>query len=373
MSRIVIVRSNHVDPDSRVEKEANSLSQVGHEVILVTWDRSENYIQKIDEKCLKHKPVKRVSFGARAGFGEGFKSFPSFIKFQISLFLWLLKNKNSYDICHFCDFDTAFTGSHACKLLNKKYVFDIFDYLSTDEDSFVKKIVKKAENKIIDHADATIICTEDRINQIAGTNPKNLVVIHNSPEKIQFSDEGDALVNHKLRIAYVGILQEHRMLKEIVHAVSIRNDVELYIGGFGKFEGYMRDAADRYDNIFYFGKLSYDQTLKIEQNCDIITAIYDPEIGNHRYAAPNKFYEGLMLGKPLIMVRNTGMSNIVEEYNLGEIIDFTEESFDRALDRMIDRKDEWQEIGCRMRKIYDERFSWNQMEKRLQDMYMKMI
>ena len=34
-----------------------------------------------------------------------------------------------------------------------------------------------------------------------------------------------------------------------------------------------------------------------------MTAIYDPNISNHYYAAPNKFYEALMLGKPLIMVK----------------------------------------------------------------------
>lgn len=60
--KIVIVRSNPVDPDSRVEKEANSLVKAGYDVSLLVWDRDNNGIQR-DEKCLSDTVVKRIRLG----------------------------------------------------------------------------------------------------------------------------------------------------------------------------------------------------------------------------------------------------------------------------------------------------------------------
>ena len=98
-------------------------------------------------------------------------------------------------------------------------------------------------------------------------------------------------------------------------------------------------------------------------------AIYDPEIANHFYAAPNKFYEALMLGKPLIMVNNTGMDEIIYQNNLGEIIDFNIESLEKGLLSLKNRSSEWESIKLKMQKIYEKDYSWNIMEKRLQELY----
>lgn len=54
-----------------------------------------------------------------------------------------------------------------------------------------------------------------------------------------------------------------------------------------------------------------------------MTAIYDPKVPNHRYAAPNKFYEALMLGKPIVMAKNTGFDEIIEENNIGCLIEYS--------------------------------------------------
>ena len=109
--------------------------------------------------------------------------------------------------------------------------------------------------------------------------------------------------------------------------------------------------------------------MQLEAACDIIPAIYDPDVPNHQYAAPNKFYEALMLGKPLIMVQNTGMDHFVRQYDLGEIIEYSSESLTRALIELSERKSEFAEIFARMKKLYDEQFSWDEMERRLIVLY----
>lgn len=369
MKKIVMVRSNPVDPDSRVEKEANSLIKAGYHVQLVVWDRQKNYCVRKDDKALGNGCIPRVRFGAKAAYGAGMKSLISFLRFQISLFIWLIIHSRDYDVCHFCDFDTAFTGSLVCKLTKKKFVFDIFDYLSTDAKSRGQLMIKKLEDGVINHAAATIICTEDRKRQIKDAHPQKLVIIHNTPVDTGKKpiDENDK--PHKIKVAYVGILQDHRLLIEIGEYFTENQNIELHIGGFGKFESYFEKLSKENDNIFYYGRLEYEKTIQLEQRCDIMLAIYDPEIGNHKFAAPNKFYESLMLGKPVIMVKNTGMSQIVEENDIGVLIEYSEQGFIEGIRTLVSRQNEWPYMKQRMRKLYNENFNWETMEERLVELY----
>lgn len=369
--RIVIIRSNPVEPDSRVEKEANSLVKGGYDVQLLVWDRTRNGIYN-DTKVLADTEVKRTCLGAKATYGEGIKNLRPFLLFQYRVLKWLLFHRKDFDYVHACDFDTAFTSSIICKLLNIPYIFDIFDYIGTNPKNFVERIVNFFEHWIINNAAGTIICTEQRKNQISGSHPKKLEIIHNSPDKIKLGSIKLKNTNDKVKIVYVGILQDYRMILELAEIVKKHPQLELHIGGFGKLEEQIRHLAKVSSNIFFYGKLSYPDTLALESQADIMTALYDPSIGNHYYAAPNKFYEALFLGKPLIMVRNTGMSQIVEEQNIGVLVDYDEKSLSEGIFKLISEKGQWTKISTKMKYIYKTAYSWKEMERRLWAFYSKL-
>lgn len=369
---VVLLRSNPVDPDSRVEKEANSLLKAGYNVTILAWDRESKY--RINETLLKltNGKVKICRFGIPATFGEGFKNLKAFLEFQMRLASWLIRNNKSFQVIHACDFDTAYTAYHCAKLLRKKLIFDIFDYLYSRPEgkfSIFKKYIGYLQQKIINYADATIICTEKRKEQIKGSSPKKLTVIHNSPFQLNSDNEKLQLSAHRVKLVYVGILQEHRFLKELGNIVKESDNLELHIGGFGKYENYFKKLSVDYQNIIFYGKLSYQKTLELENSCDIMTAIYDPSIDNHYYAAPNKFYEALMLGKPLIMVKGTGMSEFVKNYKIGQVISYNTTDLANAIENLRNNKEEWDNISLKMKEIYDENFSWRKMECRLVELY----
>lgn len=177
------------------------------------------------------------------------------------------------------------------------------------------------------------------------------------------------LDKNKIKLVYVGILGSGRFIKEIAEVVKDNPRYEFHIGGFGKYENYFKYMSEEYSNIKFYGTLPYIKTLELENSCDILTAIYDPMVPNHNYAAPNKFYESLMLGKPIIMARNTGMSEIVWKENIGEVIEYNIDSFKDALTRIIQRKLEWPTIEGKMKNIYKENYSWEEMDRRLLNLY----
>ena len=369
--KVCIIRSNPVNPDSRVEKEAWTLKEAGYDVHILAWDRDTNEKEKEGIVSVAGAEIPITRLGHKATFGEGFKNIKPYLAFQLHMRKWL--RKHDFDIVHSCDFDTAFFSCGIVKRKKQKFIFDIFDFLYDRPTTFMQKCVKRAQYKLIKKSDAVIICTEERKKQIQGSTPKKLVVIHNTPATVQTgSSTTFSRCSDKVKLVYVGILQDYRLIKEIIEAVSESDSMEIHIGGFGKYEDYIKEKAAECDNIHFYGRMSYADTLSLEKECDVMLAIYDPSIDNHFYAAPNKFYESLMLGKPVIMVKNTGMSKVVEDNDIGVLIEYSKEGFINGVERLVEQKTEWNSMGERMKLLYNDQYSWAEMGRRLVDLYVNL-
>ena len=183
---------------------------------------------------------------------------------------------------------------------NKKMIYDIYDYYidSHNLPDIMKKFVEKQEIKTINYADTTIICSEQRKEQIKNSKPKNLIVIHNSPNIPKELNTIPSVIKSKTKntkIVYIGILQDDRLLLEISEDIKRYPQYELHIGGFGKYKNYFEEQARINENIFFYGNMEYNNVLKLESECDFLFATYNPIIANHSYSAPNKFYEAIAL------------------------------------------------------------------------------
>ncbi|MGL5067491.1 MAG: hypothetical protein ACRC6T_06640 [Sarcina sp.] len=369
MKGVIFLRSNPVMPDPRVEKEVNSLIKYGYDVQILAWDRTSTL--KDGWKELYNSKVKINFVKEKSNYGLGFKkNFIPLLKFQMKLITKLYKKRKEYEIIHACDFDTVIPAFIISKIFKKKYVYDIFDYY-VDAYSVpikFKGTIEKIDRFMILNSESTIICSEKRLEQIKGAKPKKIEIIHNSPLKYDCKIKSN-YVGGIMKICYIGILGEERMIQEILEIVASDKNYELHIGGFGVLEDVVRNFANQNHNIIYYGKISYEKTMEIEAGCHILTALYEPKNRNHYYAAPNKFYEGMMLGKPLIMAKNTGMTEVVINLKCGELIDFSKEGLRIGLEDLAMRKNEFSQMKNRMQKEYKEKYSWEMMEKRLLKIY----
>lgn len=376
MARVVLIRSNPVSPDPPVEKMANALLGLGHSVHIIGWDRSSNYPAETDTIIMRNGIARITRFGIKATFGGGLKgNIKPLYLFQKNLSRWLNENKSEIDIVHAFDFDTGFVAEHFTKRNGIKLVYHMLDYYIDSHNlgkGILRDIVRKTENKVIEEADATIICTEKRKEQIAGSKPKRLYVIHNTPD-VQSIDPNITVIKSKdkdkMKIVYVGILANSRMLKEIAEIVANDTRYEFHIGGFGKLESVFDEYAKNYENIYYYGKLPYAKTLALEKECDVMVAIYDPSVRNNQYSAPNKFYESLMIGKPLIMAKGTGFDDIIERHNIGTCVDFSKVGIEKGFQDIFNRKDNWKQIEEKATTLYNQEYSWAKMEVRIKEIY----
>ncbi|SCW65349.1 Glycosyltransferase involved in cell wall bisynthesis [Ruminococcaceae bacterium YRB3002] len=377
--RICFIRSDKGYPDSRVEKEIYALSSE-HEIFLLGWNREASGNDIIHEKHRIHgREFDYYLIPEPAAYGGGMKRMIGpMVRFWRRAFRFLKENRDRYDVIHVVDFDTAWPAFRAARQYSKSAVYDIFDYYadSYNAPGIIKSIIRKLENGYIDRADMTIICSEERRKQIAGSHPKKLIVVLNSPEDLEVDDSfeiNSGSVPGRPRVVYAGMLVFDRFLKEMSEVMMDRDDIEWHVAGYGVLRPYIEECAAAHDNIFYYGPLPYDDILALEQKCDIMTALQNPSVPNNSYSAPNKFYEALMLGKPLIMIRNGSLYKEIEESDFGEVIDVSEgdikEAISKALDRLIQRRPEWPRMGASARRLYDTKYPWIKSAETLREGY----
>lgn len=375
MRNAVLIRSNPISPDPPVEKAADALLAQGYGVTILGWNRSEQSGVQTSLLKLERGTAQLILFVIPAFFGGGFRrNLLPLIRFQISLLRWLSEHRAEYDIIHAFDFDTGLSACKIAQKYKKAFVYHILDFYVASHHlpaKMLKSLILNAEHSIINRADCTILCTEKRIEQISGSRPRKLEIIHNTPKPFNSNlpmHLSETSVK-RCRIAFVGTLLHARFLEEIMEFVANDERFELHIGGFGVLEETIISAAKHCSRIHFYGKLPYEKTLALEDACDVMAAIYDPAVTNHQYAAPNKFYEALMLGKPIIMAKNTGFDDVFENHCIGCLIDYSKSGLAEGMNFMLEQRHQWAAMGEEMRQLYQNEYSWAEMEKRLIKLY----
>lgn len=94
--------------------------------------------------------------------------------------------------------------------------------------------------------------------------------------------------------------------------------------------------------------------INMENAADVVYAMYCKVNPNHFYAAPNKYYEAMLLGKPLITTKGTIPGDKVEKYGTGWAIEEDIEEL-RALVRSLSKK-EINEKGDRALELWEKEF-----------------
>lgn len=367
MKNVVFVAANPFNPDPRAEKQMISLEKNNYHVFAIGWDRFSNQdtIGKLGEN------IKVYRKGIPSDFGLGKKNLIPLIKWQFSLLKMLIKQRKQYDIIHAANFDSILPSLMMKLLFRKKVTYDIYDFYV---DSFpvpnkLKKLVLKLDCFAIKSADAIILPTEYRLDQIRCSTYKKIAFIHNTPANTTI----DGKINKKtdqLVISYVGVLQNDRFLDEMIEIVKSESKFTLNIAGFGVREKDILNNIKDAPNIHFLGKVDYSKSLKISNEADVLFCIYNPDIPNHKYSAPNKMYEAMMLGKPLLVAKNTGVDKIVDDEKIGFVVDYHNISDTKeALHALYENKQLREEMSNNALNVYENKYSWNEMEKRLLELY----
>jgi len=369
-SRILFLRSNPIAPDPRVEKAAAALSKMGYVVTILGWDRTANLTLEGDHKRI---PIHRLPIQAK--YGTGIRNLPALLRWQWGSLKYLIHHRNDFDILHACDFDTVIPALLMKLLWKKKVVYDIFDFYADHLRStpdWILKIIAYIDKRCIGWVDGIILVDDARKAQIGGTHPKRIAVIYNTPADDNFrpQTEAEGLENEGLRLAYVGLLQVERGIFEILEVLKRHPDWSLDLAGFGGDEDTIKIQAESLENVHWHGRIPYSNALELSHKADVLFATYDPAIPNHRYASPNKVFEAMMLGVPIVVARDTNIDSIIQKFNCGLVVDYGDvNNLEAALTTLANDSALRNRLGQGARQAYKSTYNWTEMAARLQSLY----
>lgn len=314
---IILIRSNDANPDPRLQKYIDYLERIGRNYLVIAWNRNNIDISK----------ERYVYFNKEAKFGAGIKNIPK----KISWFAFIIKKlweyRKDFSIIHACDLDTALPSFFVGNLLGKKIIFDVFDWISSPSSkSILGRLLWVVENYVFNNSNYKIVCESYRLNQINIKSHHNISILPNIPI-LKFSN--DLIVEEVIKkqrekyskiYSYVGVFDKNRGIEEFLEVISKYGEYCLNIAGFGNLENLINKYSN-FENIVFWGKVDYNKGLNIMEKSDLILAFYYLDNPVHHYAAPNKYYEGLFLGKAILTNKGTLLSNKIAQENTGYIIE----------------------------------------------------
>ncbi len=92
------------------------------------------------------------------------------------------------------------------------------------------------------------------------------------------------------------------------------------------------------------------------QAADVVSLMYDPAIEINRFAAPNKLYEALMLGKPVLCARGMRMAEELEERDCGFAVDYGDEGALREAIARLRAPGARERMGANGRRLFVESY-----------------
>ncbi len=362
--RVVLVRSKSpagIEP--RIAKEAASLARAGYDVHAILWDRERAYPRDETWDGIR---IHRVSIPAAEGRPSLVLRIPGW---WTRLVLRILRLRP--DVVHAVDFDTVVPAYLAARISGARLIYDVFDFYADMVTASIpprlRKLLASGERRMISRADAVIVPDLRRSEQFGSARPKRLVEIMNVPEGRDLPATSED--PEKFVVFYGGMISKDRGLKDLV-ATCEDVGAKLVVAGHGPDEAELLGSIESSHAAAYLGTISYQEVLDQTAACQAVAALYDPSIPNNRFAAPNKLFEAMMFGKPVLASEGTLAADIVREVGCGIVVRHGDRAgLNRALERLMLAPEEAKAMGTRGREAFENRYNWKAMEPRLLALY----
>jgi glycosyltransferase involved in cell wall biosynthesis len=323
---VLMLLTNAYDPDPRVRQEALALIGMGCRVRLLAWDRD---LKAQPAECAEGVEVERVFLLSVHGRGTT----------QLFFYAWLYLKmlwcgmRTSFDVVHCHDLDTLPLGFLLGKLKRKPVVYDAHESFPDMLKGSVPRVVQRGlvcmENFFIRRIDLLITVGEKLRRHFAERGARHSVVVGNWKRLGDFSrtEQHNREVRRRLGIpdsALVVVcitqLLKDRKIEELLAAVEERPDVYVILGGKGVLEQLVVQAAAKNPRILFVAFVSGKQIADYTCAGDVVYYGFDPKNPNARFSAPNKLYEALAAGRPLITGDFGEIADVVREAQCGIVL-----------------------------------------------------
>lgn len=390
--RIGMILDKTYPPDPRVENEAVSLIENGHEVFLFCL----KYGNEKEADLIKGIHVKRYISNKLL-----YKS--SALAYTIPVYSKVMSKKikhflisNKIEAVHIHDIQIAKAAFKANKKLNLKIVLDLhenrpeimkfYPHLQKFPGTFLIAVNKwkQKEEEFIKKANKVIVVTEEAKHEIVnrvGVSPKKVIVVPNTVHKSYFENatfKNEIIEKYKsnFMLLYVGDTGLRRGLATAIESVAVLKDkiptIKLVIVGSNTSDVFLKQQVEdlKIQNYVDFegwqNETLFPSYIKASSVC--ISPLHRNLHHDTTYA--NKLFQYMSFGKPLLVSDAISQKNIVEKAQAGlihkaeSIIDFTEKVLELYHVKVLQKK-----LGESGKTFIENEFYWEKTSENLIKLY----
>ncbi|MFM7177509.1 MAG: glycosyltransferase family 4 protein [Bacteroidota bacterium] len=309
--------------DQRVHRNCMALAGMGYSV------------QLVGRVLPSSPPIPQRTYPCKR-FKLPFTKGPLFyVSYNLRLFGYLIFKKS--DLIFSNDLDTLPACWLASKIKGSKLVYDSHEYYTgvpeLEGRPLVRKIWKTIERFIFPKLKTVITVNESIADMYRSEYGNDIHVIRNVPMQSAFQPSGSdrqdmrskmgATASEKLLILQGSGINRDRGAEEAVMAMQYMKETKLVLLGGGDVVKELKQLAASYgvsDKVLFLPRMPYEEMMKYTAACDLgLTFDKDTNI-NYRFSLPNKIFDYIRAGIPVMASRLPEVEKIVQGYNIGWFI-----------------------------------------------------
>ena len=312
--KVIITVSNNLVTDYRVAKMADYIISRGFEVAITgrKWP-------KVTSKDEGSSRIIRFNLFSNRGFFF-------YAHLNLRIFWYLLTHKSDYYLA--VDLDTLLACRLAGFFRQVPVVFDSHEYYpevpELQERPFVKFVWKTIQNWTVPGVKAAITVSKGVADLYKSLYNMDFVIVRNIPSK-----GGQVypirLTSKTPKIYYQGALNIGRGLEEAIEAmVFLPENYQLQIVGAGDIEDKLKDLVAQLDlseRVEFLGLIPFYELHKYASKAHVGLCLLDYMGFNYYLSLPNRLFDYPKMGLPIIETNFHEISNFIETYNTGVLMD----------------------------------------------------
>jgi glycosyltransferase involved in cell wall biosynthesis len=370
-SRVVFSVTNCICFDQRVQKIAATVSSLGCEITIVGRHLGD---------CCESDTVPFRTHRLKMIFKRGFL----FYKFiNIRLFFYLLFNR--FDVLVANDLDTLLPNYLVSKLKQLPLVYDSHEYFTgvpeIQNRQFVKWVWTTIEKRIFPHLKFVITVSDSIAEEYEKQYGIKPVVVRNcssSSDGIEPYSRSELGVHedHLLLILQGSGINIDRGGEELIETVSRLEKVFLIIAGSGDVIEILKEKTiilNSFDRIRFIRKLPWMEMMRYTKSADAGLTLDKDTNANYHFSLPNKLFDYISAGIPVIAGNLPEVKKIIDEYSCGICIpSVTPEEIGKAIIRL--RDDRILLNNMRLNSVTaSESLNWDIERRVANDFYIKVL
>jgi glycosyltransferase involved in cell wall biosynthesis len=312
--RIIIVATSDLSTDQRVLKIAGTFHRHGWDVLLIGRLLPASRTVETDVKYHRMKLIFR-------------KSFLFYLEYNLRLGLLLVLKP--FDTIYANDTDTLPGAFFASRIKRKKLIFDAHELFPEVPElqgrPFVKKVWQTIEDILLPRLKHTFTVCQSIANYYNQRYGISMQVVRNVPNRRQQQVPLPlpAPAGKKI-ILYQGAVNAGRGLEWVIDTMPLIDDAILYIIGDGDIMEQLQQQVDTLGltgKVIFHGKASPEELHRYTPSADIGLCLLENKGLSYYYALPNRIFDYLHAGVPVLASPFPEIKAIVETYNTGVLTD----------------------------------------------------